>query len=552
MNINEAKDYLKLASQRGARLGLERVRGLVHRLGDPQDQMQVIHIAGTNGKGSVGAMLAAVLHAAGIRTGHFASPALCAVNDYFRIGGETVSDEQLAAVLTDVQIMAEQMEDPPTEFEILAAAAYLLFAKNGCEIAVVECCMGGDTDCTNVIERPLLSIITNIRKDHCAFLGNTIAEIAAHKAGIIKEGCPVLSGCRNPEAQRVIEAAAERLHAPLETRRRTVTDASFSLEETVLETNGFGRLYLPLKGLYQPDNAALVLQAVGILRRLGIAIPDKAVQGGFSACKWRGRFELLRRDPAVLFDGAHNPDGMRKITDSLTYYFGAQQEIVFVTGIMADKEYQDYPALLKPLAAEICTVTPDNPRALPAETLCDFYTAAGLPARAFDTVADAVRYACGTGKTVVGLGSLYLYPEFRAALDQVRPLKKLLLKFRSQEERRAYTDACCMEMQVCKYPRGTALREIMDFDRMDFWKNDSLYICEIAEFVRIYGDYTVQGIYGSGARGAVDVYGLNYYPPETVTQMIEQIAADKPAEYETMLRFLREAEQQNGFYILGV
>lgn len=552
MNINEAKDYLKRASERGARLGLSRVQTLVHRLGDPQKQMQVIHIAGTNGKGSVGAMLAAVLHAAGIRTGHFASPALCSVNDYFRIGGETVSDELLAAVLTDVQTEAEQMADLPTEFEILAAAAYLLFAQTRCEIAVVECCMGGGTDCTNVIGQPLLSVITNIRKDHCAFLGNTIAEIAAHKAGIIKAGCPVLSGCRNPEAQRVIEAYAEKMAAPLETRQPLVTDAVFTLKDTVMETAGFGRLHLPLKGMYQPENASLVLQAVGILRRLGVRIPDSAVQDGFSACKWHGRFELLREEPAVLFDGAHNPDGMKKTADSLTYYFGARQEIVFVTGVMADKEYQGYPALLKPLAAEVCTVTPDNPRALPAEQLRDVYTAAGIPARAFDTVTDALRCACESGKTVVGLGSLYLYPAFCAALDQVRPQNRLLLQFRSQDERRAYTDACCMEMQVCKYPHGTALRKITDSDSIEFWRNDSLYICEIAEFVQKYGKYTVHGIYGSGKRGAVDVYGLNYYPPETVTQMIAEIAADKPAEYETMLRFLRDAEAQNGFYILGI
>ena len=421
MNINEAKDYLKLASRRGARLGLERVRELVHRLGDPQNRVQVIHIAGTNGKGSVGAMLAAVLHAAGMRTGHFASPALCAVNDYFRIDGETVSDGQLAAVLTDVQTEAERMDDPPTEFEILAAAAYLLFAQTGCEIAVAECCMGGDTDCTNVIERPVLSIITNIRRDHCAFLGETIAEIAAHKAGIIKAGCPVLSGCRNPEAQRVIEAYAEKMAAPLETRQPLVKDASFSLKGTRLETAGFGRLFLPLAGLYQPDNAALVLQAVGMLRRQGINIPDAAVQAGFYACKWHGRFELLRRDPAVLFDGAHNPDGMRKTADSLAYYFGANKDLVIVTGVMADKEYAGYPALLRPLAAEVCTVTPDNPRALPAAQLRDVFAAEGIPARAFDTVTDAVRYACETGKTVVGLGSLYLYPAFLAAVDAVFP-----------------------------------------------------------------------------------------------------------------------------------
>ena len=417
MNQNEALAYLQQAAARGPRLGLERVRELVHRLGDPQEKLQVIHLAGTNGKGSVGAMLAAVLHAAGIRTGHFASPALCSVNDYFRLDGQTVSDAKLFAALSEVRTQAEQMVDPPTEFEILAATAYVLFAREACSIAVVECCMGGDSDCTNVVKKPLLSVITNIRKDHCAFLGDTIAEIAAHKAGIIKQECPVLNGCRNPEAVRVIEARAAALHAPLYHRTELVQNVRATLNSTELYSETFGALHLPLLGLYQPDNAALVLRAVQILRQQGVALPDAAVRAGLASCKWHGRFEVLQRDPLVLFDGAHNPDGMRKTTDSLAYYFGRTRRLVIVIGVMADKEYQCYPELLRDLAVQVYTVQPDQKRALAADALCKVFADAGIPAAACSTVPEALRLALRSRRPVIGLGSLYLYPEFRSALQ---------------------------------------------------------------------------------------------------------------------------------------
>ena len=416
MNQKEAMAYLQQAAARGPRLGLERVHELMHRLGDPQKKLQVIHLAGTNGKGSVGAMLAAILHAAGIRTGHFASPALCTVNDYFRLDGQTVSDDKLIASLSDVKAQAERMADPPTEFEILAAAAYVLFAREACSIAVVECCMGGDSDCTNVIDRPLLSIITNIRKDHCAFLGDTIAEIALHKAGIIKRECPVLNGCRNPEAVQVIETRAKMLDAPLYHRAELVRDVRATLNSTELYSEEFGALHLPLLGLYQPDNAALVLRAVQILRIQGVQLPDAAVRAGLASCRWHGRFEVLQRNPLVLFDGAHNPDGMRKTADSLAYYFGRTRRLVIVIGVMADKEYQGYPEMLQDLAAQVYTVQPDQKRALSADALRRVFADAGIPAAACGTVPEALRLALGSGKPVIGLGSLYLYPEFLSAL----------------------------------------------------------------------------------------------------------------------------------------
>lgn len=419
MNDAEAAAYLKTAAGRGYRLGLERVTELTERLGRPQEQLAVIHIAGTNGKGSFGAMLAAILAAAGRKTGHFASPALCSPHEYFRINGETASPAQFADTLTAVHAQAEQMADPPTEFEIIAAAAYTMFSAEKCSLAVIECCMGGDSDCTNVLSAPLLSVITNVRRDHCAYLGNTLAEIAAHKAGIIKQRRPVLTGCRSRSALRVISARAAELAAPLYRPDETLQPAHMTPEGTDCISRQFGALRLSLPGSYQLENAALVLKAVTLLRAEGISIPDEAVRRGLSACRWPARMELLAREPYVIFDGAHNPDGMQQAAETLTHCFGAEKSLCFVLGVMADKEYARYPKLLKPLAAKIFTVTPDSPRALDAASLSGVFAAAGMPAEPCETVEAALRAALETGLPVIGLGSLYYYGAFRSAAEKL-------------------------------------------------------------------------------------------------------------------------------------
>lgn len=419
MNDAEAIAYLKAAARRGYKLGLERVTELTKRLGNPQTQMQIIHIAGTNGKGSVGVMLASVLQAAGYKTGHFASPALCSPHEYFRIGGKIASPEQFAQTLTMVQEQAEQMSDLPTEFEIIAAAAYQMFAAEHCEYAVIECCMGGDSDCTNIIEKPLLSIITNVRKDHCAYLGNTLPEIAAHKAGVIKPDCPVLAGCRNKAVLNVIRDTAKKLHSPLYHPDETLEITNMTPEGTDCISREYGALRLGLSGAYQPENAATVLKAISLLREQGMQIPEDAVRYGLAECRWAARMEVLHRNPYVIFDGAHNPDGMQKAAETLTHCFGANHSLTFVIGVMADKEYEQYPALLSRLAAKIYTITPDNPRALNANKLANVFSSAGIPADACESVEDAVHAALGTGNNVVGLGSLYYYCAFRNAAENL-------------------------------------------------------------------------------------------------------------------------------------
>ncbi len=427
MNYTASLSYLKASSVRGSRLGLERVTELLKRLGNPQNQVKVIHIAGTNGKGSVGAMLASILTHSSYRTGHFASPALTSPKDYFRLCCQEITEEQFAEILTEVAFHAEQMTDAPTEFELLAAMAYTFFAKEQCDVAVVECCMGGDTDCTNVIEKPALSIITNVQYDHQAFLGNTASEIAAHKAGIIKPYCPVLFDIQHSATDTfaVIQEMAVQCHAPLyliHNNTTKVRNVQQTLDGTRFVSDGH-TLYTPLLGIYQVSNLELVLHAVELLRNGDLPIPDEGLAQGLAHVKWHGRFELLHRDPAILFDGAHNPDGIRSAKQSLQQYF-SEQKITFLIGVMADKKYAVYPEMLSSIAAHVFTVKPNNPRALDARTLADTFMMQGIQATACSSLQEgaqlAYTYAQHSQTPLAVLGSLYMYHDFCEALKYIQ------------------------------------------------------------------------------------------------------------------------------------
>jgi len=435
MDFEEAKDYLKTASGRGRRLGLERVTELCRLLGDPQDSIKTIHIAGTNGKGSFGAMLSAVLGASGYKTGWFSSPALTDVTDLFRVGGRTVTRERFAEVMADVAEKAESMEDRPTEYEILAAVAYTLFSREKCDINIIECCMGGDTDCTNVIKAPLLAVITNVQKDHTDFLGSTIREIAAHKAGIIKAGCYVLFGGSDPEALDVISKTAFEKGALLYLPdREQLTSTGFKNYKEPRDTyiwtyrNTEILIRLPLIGAYQSENLLSVMTAVEILRLRGLRIPKEAVVGGLSRMKWHGRFEKLRDTPKVYFDGAHNPDGLALAVKTIEERLISEDGVIIVMGVMADKDYRLYADIIRSVAGIVLTVRPDNPRALPAEELSEALHAGGISSSPCGSMDEAVERALAlaraAGMPVVALGSLYMYREFTEALDKYLPVQE--------------------------------------------------------------------------------------------------------------------------------
>lgn len=416
--LSKALGFLKKTSRRGIVPGLSRIRELLRRMGDPQEITPVVHVSGTNGKGSFGAVLTSVLTSAGYRTGGFSSPALTGITDSFRINCKETSMNVLSEIILHIAEIWEDMDDKPTEFEVLTAAAYELFAREACDIAVVECGLGGDEDSTNVISAPLLSVITNVRLDHCGMLGSTEAEIASHKAGIIKPGRPVYYGGAG-DALEVIRGRAAAMGSEMFLPAGTPQTISSDLDGTVFAYCG-KEYKLSLLGSYQPENAANALECVKILRKYGLDIPDKAIARGLAEVRWHGRFELLRLCPVIIADGAHNPDGISRAAESIRQYFG-EKRVALLIGVMADKDYRCYPELLGGLVDRVFSVKPANPRSLDSVSLAETFSSHGIPAEHFETLSEGVRKAYDYAKNrkvpLIALGSLYMYKEFVGALE---------------------------------------------------------------------------------------------------------------------------------------
>lgn len=420
-DYNEVLEYLKKASLRGSKLGLERTTELCERIGNPQEKTKIIHVAGTNGKGSFCAMLSAILRESGYKVGGFSSPALTEVTDSFRIDCKEISKEDFAEIMTDIIPLCENMDDKPTEFEVLTAFAYKMFSYKNCDIAVVECGMGGDTDSTNVISSPLLSVITNIAVDHTAFLGDTIQEIASHKAGIIKHNRPVIYGGNNADALEIIRKTAEKTNSPLyvtEHSRLNVVKSDISGIKAVFD--GTTKYSCSLVGEYQSYNIANVLTAVEILRNEGLNIPESAVEKGLASTKIHGRFEVFSLNPPIIFDGSHNPDGIKQTADSIEKYFDTK--VALLIGVMADKDYELYPKMLGKYIDHVYTVKPDNPRALDSTTLLLSFMKYGIYGSTCDNsdtvMKTAVDYAMKNNIPLIALGSLYMYKDFVKILNQ--------------------------------------------------------------------------------------------------------------------------------------
>lgn len=418
-DYNEVLEYLKKVSLRGSKLGLERTAELCERIGKPQEKTKIIHVAGTNGKGSFCAMLSAILRESGYKVGGFSSPALTEVTDSFRIDCKEISKEDFAEIMTDIIPLCEDMDDKPTEFEVLTAFAYKMFSHKNCDIAVVECGMGGDTDSTNVISSPLLSVITNIAIDHTAFLGDTIQEIASHKAGIIKHNSPVLYGGNNADALEIIRKTAEKTDSPLYiTKHSRLTDIKSDISGIKAIFDGTKKYSCSIVGEYQPYNIANVLTAVEILRNEGLNIPESAVEKGLAHTKIHGRFEVFSLNPPIIFDGSHNPDGIKQTADSIKKYFDTK--VALLIGVMADKDYELYPKMLGKYIDRVYTVKPDNPRALDSTTLLLSFH--GILGAAYDDldkgINRAIDYAMENNIPLIALGSLYMYKDFVKILNQ--------------------------------------------------------------------------------------------------------------------------------------
>ena len=396
MNYKEARVYLDQVSKYGSVLGLDNMRELLDRLGNPQKDLKFIHISGTNGKGSVLAYLSTVLSGAGYRTGRYLSPALFSYREKIQVDGEKINKESLAAHVTAIAEASRDMQEKnagtPTIFEVETVLAFLYFQEMKCDIAVIETGMGGALDATNIIDTTVLEVITSISMDHMEFLGDTLAKIAGQKAGIIKPDTRVVSARQEPEAARVIEDTCRQQNCRLQTvDPEALTRVCYGYERQSFSYKDWENVEIALAGKYQVSNAALALEAVEALRALGYALPENKVREGFLRTEWRGRFTLIGRDPVIVMDGAHNPAAARTLRDSLVLYFPGKT-LHFIFGMFRDKDYRGVIALTAPLAKDIITVeTPGNPRALPAEELARAVAEVNPSVEAADSISQAVR-----------------------------------------------------------------------------------------------------------------------------------------------------------------
>lgn len=440
MNVNTDKANSKAAIEKihkferfGMILGLERMNSLLKLLGNPQDDLKIIHVAGTNGKGSICRYIYSVLQAGGYKTGLYTSPFLEVFNERIELDGKYISNEDLAVytdrVLKCVETMTQRGEQSPTEFEVVTAIAFLYFKEKGCDYAIMEVGLGGSGDSTNVCKAPLISVIASISYDHTDRLGNTLAEIAGEKAGIIKEGCPVVTSAEAPEALEVIERKAEELGCMyFETRHVPYAVKSQDLGGSVFDVNIQGVTYenleISMLGEHQIKNAICALVALSIIEERGdVSLHRDDIYKGFKAAKQIGRLEVMsaqEKVPVVIIDGAHNPDGAASLRKAMKEYM-PDKKILMVTGMLADKDTESILREFTAITDRFIATEPENPRKLDSESLKDKIEAMGASCESIPDCREAVKAAAERGKdfdAVLYAGSLYMIGAIRGLLRQ--------------------------------------------------------------------------------------------------------------------------------------
>lgn len=388
--------------------GLGVMTELMRRLGDPQKRLSCVHLAGTNGKGSTAAMTASILRAAGYKTGLYISPDLNGLRERIQVNGVNITLYALRALTERVRAACEGLP-APSFFERITAAAFLYFAGQGCDAVVLETGLGGRCDATNIIEKPLVSVITPIGRDHTAVLGDTLAAIAGEKAGIIKSGRPAVCAPQEPEALDVIRSAAETRRSPLRLIDITkIHILSRSPSGQVFSYEDWTDIALPLLGDHQTANAACAIETARVL-----GVGEAAIRAGLQNAAWPCRFEVFGGEPPVVLDGAHNAHGAASLAAGLRAYFPGQK-FTMLMGVMADKDVSDILALVEPLAARFICLAPDYDRALPPEALADMIRT--VPAEIAASPEDALALARRRGDPVCAFGSLYYIGHIRNLL----------------------------------------------------------------------------------------------------------------------------------------
>ncbi|WP_343209432.1 folylpolyglutamate synthase/dihydrofolate synthase family protein [Anaerolentibacter hominis] len=394
MTYQEAMEYIEAASRSGSVLGLDTMRELMERLGNPQNKLNFVHVAGTNGKGSSAAFMSFMLAAAGRKAGRYISPTIFEYRERLQIteqmGGRIntryITEAETARYVERVKEAAEKMDPQPTVFEIETAMGFLFFLDQDCDYVVLEVGLGGREDATNVISTSVCSVFSSISRDHMQFLGNTLAEIAWEKAGIMKPGGLAVSINQKGEVRAVLEEEAKKQEVSLYFADRAQAEVkAMDMEETVFSLDGMENLSIHLLGKNQVENAVLAVEAV---KKFLPEITPAQIREGLNSTFWQGRFQVIHKDPYIIVDGAHNEGASLAMRENIKTYL-ADRRLIYVMGVFADKDYEVILKNTAEFASEIITIQPDNKRALPSSEL------AGAARRYCSCVTDAKDPAAG-------------------------------------------------------------------------------------------------------------------------------------------------------------
>lgn len=426
MTYKEARVYLDEMSKYGSVLGLDTIRKLLQELGNPQDDLCYVHIAGTNGKGSVLAYTSTILSEAGYRTGRYVSPTVVSYLERIQVDGNWITEQEFAELTEMIQKAIVRMEamgfNLPTVFEIETAIAFLHFRKTKCDIVVLETGLGGDQDATNIIRNTKVAVFTPISMDHMGFLGNSIDQIARKKAGIMKPGCSVVSGVQETKVKEILKEKARSMNCPMQLIERDrimvlsedYTGQCFTYKESA-------DIEIALAGVHQAENAATAYGVIEELGKQGYRISKEALEAGFAKTRWPGRFTCIHEEPVFIVDGAHNENAVKRLREAVEKYFPGKR-LILIMGVFKDKEYEKMTEIIAPLADIIYTVDlPDENRSLPKEELrkaASRYCSRSYAAESIETAVTRAYHEAGSEDVILAFGSLsYMGQMIRSAED---------------------------------------------------------------------------------------------------------------------------------------
>ncbi len=394
--------------------GLDSIRELCARLGNPQKELKFVHIAGTNGKGSTSAFISSALMAAGYRVGRYISPVIFEYRERIQVNDKMISRKSMCDILERIKKVCEEMVAEglphPTSFEIETAMGFLYFVEKKCDIVVLETGMGGRLDATNIVENTLAAVFVSISMDHMQYLGNTLEKIAAEKVGIIKAGCGVVTLQQSDEVMAVIRGAVQALGCELTIANPAdIKHPKYGLEKQTFDYLQYKRMQISLAGQYQLENAVLALETLRVLAKKGFPIKEEKLRKGFAGTKWPGRFSVLEKKPLFIVDGAHNEDAAKRLAETIEFYF-TNKRIIYIMGVLRDKEYEQIIAHTCKYAQQILTITPpENPRAMRAYDLAVEVAKVNPNVTAVDSVEEAVELAgllADKETVIIAFGSL--------------------------------------------------------------------------------------------------------------------------------------------------